>query len=134
MAKFYRKRFEKEVAKATDSRGVRQKAREVALEIVDVAHREMMENFDDHPVTRELQAGPAAENTSGTLGGYGNLFSFIGFPAGHSPTRPIRKYLRKSGRVAMQPVVRGKHKDMVMAFIKLLKLKKELKFKLKIKL
>ena len=42
-----------------------------------------MKEFDRHPITRELQQGPSSTNLSGTLGGTGNLFSFIGF---YTPT------------------------------------------------
>lgn len=57
------------------------------------AKRAMMREFDRHPVTQELEAGPTAVNFSGTLGGYGNLFSFIGFPAGSEPTEALRQLL-----------------------------------------
>ena len=53
--------------------------------------RELVQEFDSHPITVELMAGPRASNTSGTLGGYGNLFSFIGFSGGDDPTEVIRK-------------------------------------------
>tara|TARA_Y100000114_G_scaffold139289_1_gene143140 strand:+ start:14006 stop:14647 length:642 start_codon:yes stop_codon:yes gene_type:complete len=48
--------------------------------------KELVKEFNIHPITVELNAGPRASNTSGTLGGYGNLFSFIGFNAGDNPT------------------------------------------------
>jgi hypothetical protein len=51
--------------------------------------RELSRKFQAHPVTIELNAGPRASNTSGTLGGYGNLFSFIGFASGDNPTDVI---------------------------------------------
>ena len=38
-----------------------------------------MEDFDNHPVTQEIEGGPSAKNTSNTLNGIGNLFSYIGF-------------------------------------------------------
>ena len=41
--------------------------------------KELVKNFTVHPITVELDAGPRASNTSGALGGYGNLYSFIGF-------------------------------------------------------
>lgn len=55
--------------------------------------REMIAEFKNHPVTVEIKAGPYAENSSGTLGGYGNLFSFIGFDEGDSPTDNIEGLL-----------------------------------------
>jgi hypothetical protein len=53
--------------------------------------REIIQEFDEHLVTREIEAGPNAENISRTLGGRGNLFSFIGFNKGDKPTLPIRQ-------------------------------------------
>jgi hypothetical protein len=50
----------------------------------------MLRDFDEHPVTLEIKAGPRALNTSNTLDGYGNLFSFIGFPQGSDPIAPLK--------------------------------------------
>lgn len=58
--------------------------------------REMVAEFRSHPVTVEIKAGPFAENSSGTLGGYGNLFSFIGFEQGDNPTDNIEGLLNLS--------------------------------------
>ena len=44
--------------------------------------------FDDHEITKEIEAGPGARNSSGTLGGYGNLYTFIGFSRGQDPISP----------------------------------------------
>lgn len=55
--------------------------------------RILLGNFQNHPVTLEIEAGPTANNLSNTLGGIGNLFSFIGFNAGDNPTEPIRDML-----------------------------------------
>jgi hypothetical protein len=52
---------------------------------------ELIEAFLNHPVTEEILAGPEASNTSGTLGGYGNLFSFIGFEVDDKPIAEILK-------------------------------------------
>ena len=57
---------------------------------------EMLAEFRAHPVTVEIKAGPSAENSSGTLGGYGNLFSFIGFDEGDNPTDNIEGLLNLS--------------------------------------
>ena len=45
----------------------------------NAAHKKLLNEFETHPVTREIEGGPDATNTSGTLGGSGNLFSFLGF-------------------------------------------------------
>jgi len=57
---------------------------------------ELILKFNNHPITKEIDAGPRASNTSGTLGGYGNLFSFIGFDASQKPTNPIRELLNNT--------------------------------------
>ena len=51
-------------------------------------------DFDRHPVTRELKQGPDGANISGTLGGIGNLFSFIGFYSSDKPTDLVREVLK----------------------------------------
>ena len=59
----------------------------------EVMKSELIAEFNGHEVTREIEAGPSASNTSGTLGGVGNLFTFIGFENGQKPTEPIRQAL-----------------------------------------
>jgi len=54
----------------------------------------MLKTFDSHPITIELEGGPDnQENISGTLDGYGNLYSFIGFYNGEKPTENLRQIL-----------------------------------------
>lgn len=57
--------------------------------------QELIEQFKNHPVTSEIEAGPKATNISGTLGGRGNLFSFIGFNSNDKPTQPIYRKLEQ---------------------------------------
>lgn len=57
------------------------------------AKRMMLREFDRHDITQEILAGPDTVNISGTLDGYGNLFSFIGFDEGSDPVSPLRKLL-----------------------------------------
>ena len=52
-------------------------------------------DFESHPVTQELDGGENASNISGTLGGYGNLFSFLGFNNGSNPTAPVKLLIQK---------------------------------------
>jgi len=57
---------------------------------------EMIRDFLNLPVTKEIMAGPTSSNISGTLGGYGNLFSFIGFQKGANPIDPIINLLNQT--------------------------------------
>jgi len=50
----------------------------------------------NHPVTQEIANGPSANNISNTLGGKGNLFSFIGFDKTTSPIDDLINGLEKS--------------------------------------
>jgi hypothetical protein len=69
-------------------------------EVVEVAQRQLQEEFEEHAVTQELDAGIHADNLSGTLdGSYGNLFSYIGFKRGDHPTEVIRRELSKKSKV-----------------------------------
>lgn len=52
--------------------------------------------FNNHPVTQEIEAGPTASNSSKTLNGMGNLFSYIGFFANQMPIQELRQILEKS--------------------------------------
>jgi hypothetical protein len=54
----------------------------------------MIDEFLNHPVTQEIMAGPLASNSSGSLNGYGNLFSFIGFEDSDEPIKPILEKLQ----------------------------------------
>lgn len=56
----------------------------------------MQKEFEEDPVTREIDQGIAADNISDTLGGGqapDNLFAFIGFDENSHPTEPIRRAL-----------------------------------------
>lgn len=58
--------------------------------------REMIKEFDNHPITIEIESGPRSSNISGTLSGGGNLFSFIGFDEGSDPIKGLRELLKTS--------------------------------------
>ena len=60
---------------------------------VQKAQKNFLDNFEKHPVTMEISAGVGATNISGTLGGIGNLFSYIGFSAGSQPLAILRTLL-----------------------------------------
>jgi len=55
----------------------------------------MITELMNHPITKEIQ-DETGSNSSGTLGGYGNLFSFIGFDAGSAPIDAIKQEFEKT--------------------------------------
>ncbi len=63
------------------------------------AQQKLIDEFERHPVTEEISDGPSASNKTNTLGGHGNLFSFIGFDKDSDPISPIRSLLAKSIRI-----------------------------------
>ena len=82
--------------KVANSKKLRRHMDQVAKKRFDHAKKQMVKEFDHHSVTRELQAGPEASNLSDTLGGYGNLFSYMGFATGTDPTALVRSFLINS--------------------------------------
>ncbi len=70
-----------------------------ANKAVEKAKALMLAEFDAHPITKEIKGGPRATNSSGTLGGVGNLFSYIGFNQGQKPTREVREILDSSTKL-----------------------------------
>jgi hypothetical protein len=85
--------------KVAQSRKYNQGVDQIAQRRFNEAKRKLMEDFDNHPVTQELKSGPSSTNLSDTLGGYGNLFSYIGFPEGTDPTVAVRAFLQASIRL-----------------------------------
>ena len=69
---------------------------------VDAAQKVMIDTFENHPVTVEIRSGKEGNNISGTLGGYGNLFTYIGFPDGTDPTRGLRNILSKPFQIVFR--------------------------------
>lgn len=57
------------------------------------AKKAALQAFEEHPVTKEIEAGNNSNNSSGTLGGEGSLYSFIGFSAGDNPIEKLREFL-----------------------------------------
>lgn len=61
---------------------------------IAIIKEEFLEEFNSHPITQEIDMGPNGSNISGTLSGYGCLFSFIGFNFGDNPTDIIRRKIK----------------------------------------
>lgn len=76
-------------------RVVRDSALELAESKVSSAKSSFLESFTEHEVTKEIEGGADSANSSGTLGGYANLFSFIGFENGDRPTEIVKNLINK---------------------------------------
>jgi hypothetical protein len=82
-----KKLIQKEIFK---NRAVQKMVRDIAQKEVEKEKALFKQDFESHPVTQEIDGGESASNVSGTLGGYGNLFSFLGFNKGANPTTPVK--------------------------------------------
>jgi hypothetical protein len=95
-------RVDQIVKKIARSRSVEAKVSNLVYKNFERERRKVIDQFENHPVTRELELGPNAPNISGTTHGVGNLYSFIGFPQGTSPIDDVRKLV--SGiRISRKP-------------------------------
>lgn len=70
-------------------------AKQIIHQEFNAAKLKLIDEFEGHAVTREIEGGTGASNISGTLGGKGNLFSFIGFKYGDKPTKVIREMFER---------------------------------------
>jgi hypothetical protein len=60
--------------------------------------QELYRYFDNHPITKEIKEGVGAQNR-GTMNGYGDLFSFLGFKEGSDPIGQLRTSLGEHTRL-----------------------------------
>jgi hypothetical protein len=81
---------------AEKSKGIKKVADNVALKKYELSKNNFFKDFESHPVTKELEGGPRGSNISNTLGGIGNLFSFIGFYNTDNPIQNLRRILKDS--------------------------------------
>lgn len=61
--------------------------------------------FDSHKITKEIEDGPNTSNSSGTLGGVGNLFSFIGFDKSDNPIETVKNYINSNFKLSKPKIV-----------------------------
>jgi len=79
--------------KAMNSPRVNNAVQKICKAKFNQAKASVLREFLDDVVTREIRGGANVSNASGTLGGYGNLFSYIGFYDGFDPIAPIEEYI-----------------------------------------
>ena len=84
--------------------------RKYVYPIMEEARKDLVRDFHSHSITQEIKSGSSASNTSGTLGGYGNLFSFIGFNQGDNPIIPIENILNERLNVKVRAIGGGRFK------------------------
>lgn len=90
------RRFPVDVQKIIDSqspRFLRKDFNDIIQDKFNTIKNQLIQEFLSHEVTKEIKAGPNASNTSGTLNGKGNLFSFIGFNESDDPIQDILNIL-----------------------------------------
>ena len=92
--------------KTFDLSSIKDQALQQAQNEMSKIKQELLEDYNDHPVTKELEAGADSENISQTLNGIGNLTTYIGFQEGSNPTEPVRNKLKT---VSLNP--KGKVSD-----------------------
>lgn len=95
MARIFIENFFDQAAPAFNSPNVKNAVEREANEILSERKRELLDEFNDHPITQDLEAGPDGDgNNSGALSSRsGNLYSFIGFERGYEPADFIRKFI-----------------------------------------
>jgi len=89
------------------SRAIQRQVKPVALGAFEYERDQFLEDYEEHEVTQEIEGGPGASNSSGTLSGITNLFSFIGFRQGSRPTEPVKKLIEQYTYLRMNPRVKS---------------------------
>jgi hypothetical protein len=80
------------------SKAFKKAAKKIANKKFEKAKSNLVAGFESHPVTREIEGGAEASNTSGTLS-HGNLFTFIGFHQEDDPVGVVRTAIREKTRL-----------------------------------
>lgn len=83
-------------ARKDSADNLRMKVQNAIQQEFEVIKKRMIDEFLSLPVTKEILGGPESSNISGTLGGSGNLFGFIGFEKEDKPIDPILDLLESS--------------------------------------
>ena len=81
------------VKKIANSKSVERKMSNIVYKNFERERKKVINEFENHLITKEIELGPDAYNISGTTHGVGNLYSFIGFPQGSNPIEPVRKLM-----------------------------------------
>jgi hypothetical protein len=100
----------RELTTNENKEAARQLMEEIGEQEISKSLVKFKEEFEAHPFTQELEEGKDAENTSGSLNGYGNMFSFLGFYASRkNPIEKLRGAIFKSLKVRAKRVLYGRY-------------------------
>ncbi|MAF26164.1 hypothetical protein CL634_11435 [bacterium] len=89
MARFTKILKNKAMKKLATDKKIHELAYRRSKKKFDLYKKRLLTQFTSHPITKEIEAGPDASNSSETIAGSGNLFSFIGFNYSDRPIAPI---------------------------------------------
>jgi len=95
---------------------IRKEVYSLVEEYVEKNKQEMLNEYKNHPVTKEIENGPEASNISNTLAGQGNLFSYIGFEEGSNPTEAVKEILENSVKISNKPDISVNNKNLKINF------------------
>ena len=101
MARINMKGLQKEIASQYSLKFKKQIEKKIIMD-VERTKRDMIREFNEHSVTRDIEAGPGASNVAGG----GSLFGLIGFNAGDNPIDRLRAFLLSSVSVRITRVSR----------------------------
>ncbi len=80
------------------------------------AKRELIREFEDSEVSKQIASGPGAEDDIGIVGGYGNLSSFIGFEAGEKPIDKVKEYLDRDISIGSYADIKTKNNIVTLTY------------------
>ena len=73
---------------------IENEAAKIAENKMSQIREELINDFKNHPVAKEIEGGIEAENISSTLNGIGNLSTYIGFSPTDNPIEPVKNILK----------------------------------------
>lgn len=97
MSKFIKKRELNQIL--LNTKAIQKAAQTIAEKKLEKSKQQLINQFTSHKVSKEIMGGSSASNSSGTLGGYGNLFSFIGFSSGSNPVQEWVQIIQNKIRI-----------------------------------
>lgn len=113
---FIKQIMDKMVMASMTNKRVENEARKRAISIMRSEKDNLINEFDNHAITRELDLYNGDPDIRGFFLPRGNLFSFIGFYKGDKPTDDIRGILKESIRLEFFPIKRRRKDGAIFSF------------------